>query len=570
MHESKCKGIIASLDVESLFTNVPIDATIEIILEQTYNNLSLSPPKIPKEILRQLLELCTKEAPFMCPQGNLYVQTEGVAMGSPLGPTFANFYMGDLENRVFKTVTDKPNIYGRYVDDIFVQVEDLSQLTQLRDVFQSHSVLNFTYEVSASGSLPFLDVLVKNDSDKFVTQIYHKPTDHGHCLNGLSECTDKYKISVINNYLNRAYKLTETWQDFHTEILHIKQRLINNNYTNKLVDEQIKKFLEQKQNCRHQNQKKPISVYYASQTHKNYKIEERIIKSIIHDNTECIDKNNRLQLIFYYRNRKTCNLVMRNKPLASGDDMGQTNVIYKFTCPMSHSQATEYIGLTQNTLAQRLTFHRQNGSILDHFKTYHNMKPNRDHLTQNTKVIEKASDRQRLAIKEALLILSEKPLINKQFDNFANILKLHQSKNDILNTKALHSTSGQLNPNLPNQEHLAESPTKINKASTQNVNDVITNQNNDEYKTSNEPDLPYSLQCDEEMSDTIPDMENVLRKFGVNPDNLQVVDINDYRWYEFKINETLSQSDTLSISQRISTLVRRTRYTHTYSVAGKN
>ena len=32
--ESKCKGIIASLDVECLFTNVPIDATIEIILEQ--------------------------------------------------------------------------------------------------------------------------------------------------------------------------------------------------------------------------------------------------------------------------------------------------------------------------------------------------------------------------------------------------------------------------------------------------------------------------------------------------------------------------------------------------------
>ena len=309
LHGSKCKGIIASLDVESLFTNVPIDATIEIILEQAYNNLSLSPPKIPKEILRKLLELCTKEAPFMCPEGNLYVQTEGVAMGSPLGPTFANFYMGDLENRVFKTVTDKPNIYGRYVDDIFVQIEDLSQLIQLRDAFQSHSVLNFTYEVSTNGSLPFLDVLVKNYNDKFVTQVYHKPTDHGHCLNGLSECTDKYKTSVINNYLNRAYKLTETWQDFHTEILHIKQRLINNNYTNKIVDEQIKKFLEQKQSCSPKNQnQKPISVYYASQTHKNYKIEERIIKGMIYNNTECIDKNNKLQLIFYYRNKKNLQL----------------------------------------------------------------------------------------------------------------------------------------------------------------------------------------------------------------------------------------------------------------------
>ena len=96
----------------------------------------------------------------MCPQCNLYVQTEGVAMGSPLGPTFANFYVCDLENRVFKTVTNKATIYGLYVDDIFVQMENLSQFIQLIDAFQSHSMLNFTYEVSTNGSLQFLEVLV--------------------------------------------------------------------------------------------------------------------------------------------------------------------------------------------------------------------------------------------------------------------------------------------------------------------------------------------------------------------------------------------------------------------------
>ena len=287
---------------------------------------------------------------------------------------------------------------------------------------------------------------------------------------------------------------------------------------------------------------------------------------MIYDNTECIDRNNKLQLIFYYRNRKTCNLVMRNRPLASRDDMGKTNVIYKFTCPMLHSQATEYIGLTQNTLAQRLTFHCQNGSILDHFKIYHTMKPSRDHLMQNTKVIEKGSDRQRIAIKETLLILNKKPIINKHFDNFTNILKLHQSKNDSLNSKASKSTSKQLKPNQPTKAHLAALPTKIQK--TQKINDV-TKQNGNEYTNCNEPESPYFLQCDKEMLDTIPNMENVLRKFNINPDNLQIVDINDYRWYEFKVNETLSQSDSLS-KQRISTLVRRTRYTHSYSVAEEN
>ena len=108
VHSRKHTGLIASLDVESLFTNVPIDPTIQIILENTYNHDSIPPPKIPSEILKQVLELCTKEAPFRCPENKLYLQIEGVAMGSPLGPTFANFYMGNLEKKVFENPDNKP------------------------------------------------------------------------------------------------------------------------------------------------------------------------------------------------------------------------------------------------------------------------------------------------------------------------------------------------------------------------------------------------------------------------------------------------------------------------------
>ena len=113
LHSSPRNGIVASLDVESLFTNVPIDSTIQIILHHTYNHPSILPPKIPPEILKQLLEVCTKEAPFRSPDNKLYLQIEGVAMGSPLGPTFANFYMGNLENKVLDNLTNKPSIYVR-------------------------------------------------------------------------------------------------------------------------------------------------------------------------------------------------------------------------------------------------------------------------------------------------------------------------------------------------------------------------------------------------------------------------------------------------------------------------
>lgn len=92
---------IASLDVESLFTNVPVTRTIEIILQNVYHHESLPPPKIDRETLRALLTVCTTKTPFKHINGELYVQIDGVSMGSPLGPTFAEYYMCELENRVF-------------------------------------------------------------------------------------------------------------------------------------------------------------------------------------------------------------------------------------------------------------------------------------------------------------------------------------------------------------------------------------------------------------------------------------------------------------------------------------
>ena len=40
---------------------------------------------IPKTVLKELLYLCTKQLHFR-PNNNIYIQCDGVAMGSPLGP----------------------------------------------------------------------------------------------------------------------------------------------------------------------------------------------------------------------------------------------------------------------------------------------------------------------------------------------------------------------------------------------------------------------------------------------------------------------------------------------------
>ena len=567
LHSTKCSGIMASLDVESLFTNVPIDDTIDIIIETVYKHPTILPPKMPQSILKDLLLLCTKEAPFVAPDGAMYRQIEGVAMGSPLGPVFANFYMGYLENKVFKEKENKPSIYVRYVDDIFLQIDSVEQLINLKQLFQENSKLKFTYELSVQNRLPFLDVNVTSSNNKFLTKVCHKPTDSGKCLNANSECIERYKNSVVMSYLNRAYKVSHSWKDFHDEVCNIKQMLINNNYSNYYVDAQIRNFLHKKHenaNQTHDDTNTTITLFYNNQMHRNYKIEERMLRSIILNNTKCTEKGQRLCIIFYYKNIKTCNLVMKNNNTSKPSPLCQTNVVYRFNCPMPHCKAENYIGMTQTTLSRRLTYHAQSGSIYKHFKQEHNIKPTRDQLADNTIIIAKANNRYKLAIKEALLILEHAPTINKQFDNFLHTLKLHTGRNlnvNISNNSSAYTNninqhdeeqSARLSPILQASPELllpCTLPSSLLISDTTYNGSIMHEPTHDKNNSSN---VPLGEYIDGISSCELPDMNRILRRFGISFNSLKEVPVDNYRWQSFQVEE-------LTISQRIKTMLRGAR-----------
>ena len=66
------------------------------------------------------------------------------------------------------------------------------------------SGLRFTIENSIGNKIPFLDVYLEAENDKFTTTVYRKPTDTGTCMNGRSECSEEYKRGVIRAYVRRA------------------------------------------------------------------------------------------------------------------------------------------------------------------------------------------------------------------------------------------------------------------------------------------------------------------------------------------------------------------------------
>ena len=158
---------------------------------------------------------------------------------------------------------------------------------------------------------------------------------------------------------------------------------------------------------------------------------------------------------------------MKNNLSLRVEDLKKTNVVYNFKCPMPHGQVAEYIGMTQNCLSRRLTLHLQQGSILEHFRQQHNIKLTRKIIVENTKIIEQSSNRKMLEIKEALLILKNKPTINKQFDNFTNILKLNTNKNQTMTVPRSRLTTAQNESEINfNDDSIIHTSTQLTKDDT--------------------------------------------------------------------------------------------------------
>ena len=410
-------GLIASLDVESLFTNVPVEETIEMIIQEVYHGEEI-PLDIPEDILRQLLKLCTKEAIFRAPDGRLYQQIDGVAMGSPLGVLFANFYMGMVERKVLENSNLCPHIYGRYIDDIFVNVKDERELSKLRDAFQRNSCLRFTTEINDNGSLPFLDVMVTAAQEKFKTTVFTKKTNTGMCLNAISETPQRYLRSVIGAYINRAFTHCSSWHALHVELERCTQVLVNNGYSNASIQEVIKKrmdrFFNNPENEREQGN--VIKLYYRNYMNTAYKMDEKVLRDIIRRGVTAVEENTRIDLQIYYKNCKTSNLVIKNNLNSKKRPLDKCNVVYKYTCAIANcqSQNITYFGHTTTSLSRRLTMHLQNGNIKKHTADVHNVPLTREMLVNNTEIVDSVSNDKKLKYLEAIYINVNKPPLNVQ------------------------------------------------------------------------------------------------------------------------------------------------------------
>ena len=173
--------IMASFDVENLFTNIPLQETIQIIVHQLFISPTSIVMGLTRDLFAKILDLSVNNSFFLF-NDKLYSQVDGLGMGLPLGPTFANIFLCYHEKSWLDCCPSefKPVFYRRYVDDCFILFSSIDHVPKFLNYLNSkHPNIKFTSELEQNSKISFLDCLVTRVNNKFETSTFRKSTFTG-------------------------------------------------------------------------------------------------------------------------------------------------------------------------------------------------------------------------------------------------------------------------------------------------------------------------------------------------------------------------------------------------------
>lgn len=230
--------ILVSLDVSSLFTNIPHTLILDII-NVKWKDIEHH-TKIVKTSFIKMLKMCLNSN-YFCYEDQFYQQTFGMPMGSPLSPVCADLVMENLLDSVIPRLPYEIGFLMKYVDDI-IAVVPRDQIVETVRIFNEFNIkLQFTIEEEVNQQIPFLDLLIIRDGAKLTTKWYSKPCASNRMLDYKSNHLNNLKINTAYGFVNRVFSLSDS--KFHKELTSVVyERLLNCNYPKACIKKLILKY----------------------------------------------------------------------------------------------------------------------------------------------------------------------------------------------------------------------------------------------------------------------------------------------------------------------------------------
>ena len=409
---------LVSFDVKSLFTNVPLNKTIQVILDRVYNKKQIS-TTLKKRTLKKLIrDTCSKTA-FLS-GGTMYEQKDGVSMGASMGPVLANIIMTELERVVVDRLIQSGCIkfYARYVDDtlLLVKPEDVDSI--LGEFNRFHRNLEFTVDKFEDCVPHFLDLEIHRDG----LSIYRKDTHTAQFVHHDSYTRWNHKIAWIRSLTNRAKKLCSP-SKLSDELVNIKKFAAYNGFPKWIVKSIMKQSLHDKARIEPESDEETLYLFLPYSGKEAESIVKRSKKRL----TRLFKKEKKVRFSISLQSTKV-SFYTSNKdkiPLLSN-----SGIIYKYTCPGCNCS---YIGKTENTLFNRTKEHgwrQKDSAIRKHFTSCEawkdivqvfqmggqeidTMQFQINCVRDNIEIINRSDNWLKLSFLESLAIKEQRPELNR-------------------------------------------------------------------------------------------------------------------------------------------------------------
>lgn len=169
------KFVLATADVEALYTNIPHGEGIEAVRKALARQGAWDPSQI--NAICDLLRLDLEGNNFVF-NGKTYHQEHGTAMGRAWAPAYANIFMAEWERKLAALNLVQPFLWYRFIDDVFAGYPDSSEKWN-EYIEKANSVdpnIKLTTTVSEK-EVEFLDLRIFEQDGKLEHRLFRKPTD---------------------------------------------------------------------------------------------------------------------------------------------------------------------------------------------------------------------------------------------------------------------------------------------------------------------------------------------------------------------------------------------------------
>ncbi|XP_053568388.1 uncharacterized protein LOC128657974 [Bombina bombina] len=235
------KNILASLDVESLYSSIPHN--VGLIAIKRFLETRGPAYMEHTEFMMVLLEFILKNNVFSF-DGQVFRQIRGTAMGAVCAPTYACLHLGSWESDIFEqhvgTFDEKVLMWVRYVDDVLVLWDGTVEEFNIFVSTLNHNDRNiFLTSETSERELNFLDITLKKEGLRIVTENYRKKNATNSILHANSSHPNHLKRGIPYGQFLRLRRNCSSLSKFDIHAQQMKERFLQRGYSNKCLKKSL-------------------------------------------------------------------------------------------------------------------------------------------------------------------------------------------------------------------------------------------------------------------------------------------------------------------------------------------